>query len=71
MKFRRSALFATLVGALLVGVSLPVLAADQDPDFTRARLFRDGSVGCAGAEDRSRVGGRSSHLPSRARSTSR
>jgi hypothetical protein len=52
------AVVATLVVALVVGVSIPVLAADKDPDFTRARLFRDGSVNCTGADDTSRAGGR-------------
>lgn len=58
MRLRPNALFAALVVALLVAISVPVLAADEDPDFLRARLFRDGSVGCAGADDTSTEGGR-------------
>jgi hypothetical protein len=58
VKLHSNALFAALVVALLLAVSLPVLAADDDPDFTRARLFRDGSVACSGADDTSAEGGR-------------
>lgn len=34
-----------------------VAVANDDPDFVRARLFRDGSVSCTGADDTSRRGG--------------
>ncbi|MGZ4482064.1 MAG: hypothetical protein ACXVY5_07645 [Gaiellales bacterium] len=47
------------IGVLGAG-ALPVLAvgSNHDPDFRRASLFRDGSIGCTGADDTTYSGGR-------------
>jgi hypothetical protein len=56
MPLRAKALVLGLVAALMVPVA--AVASNDDPDFRRAKLFRDGSVSCSGADDTSRKGGR-------------
>jgi hypothetical protein len=56
MSLRGKAAVLGLVTALMVPAA--AVASNNDPDFRRAKPFRDGSVSCSGADDTTKKGGR-------------